>query len=45
MRVLDLGAMEGIVTFPSYHAALAAIFVWSFRAVPGLALPGHCGPG
>jgi membrane-associated phospholipid phosphatase len=40
MRVLDLGAMEGIVTFPSYHAALAAIFVWSFRAVPGLALPG-----
>ena len=40
MRVLDLGAMEGIVTFPSYHAALAAIFVWSFRAVPGLAPPG-----
>jgi membrane-associated phospholipid phosphatase len=40
MRVLDLGAMEGIVTFPSYHAALAAIFIWSFRTVPGLAVPG-----
>ena len=40
MRVLDVGAMEGIITFPSYHAALAAIFIWAFRSVPMLALPG-----
>jgi hypothetical protein len=37
VRVLDLSAMQGIITFPSYHAALAAIFIWAFRAVPGLA--------
>lgn len=33
-RVLDLSALMGIVSFPSYHATLAAIFVWSARAVP-----------
>jgi membrane-associated phospholipid phosphatase len=37
IRMLDLSAMQGIITFPSYHAALAAIFIWAFRAVPGLA--------
>lgn len=39
-RVLDLGAMQGIITFPSYHATLAAIFVHAFRAIPRLAVPG-----
>lgn len=29
LRQVDLGAMTGIVSFPSYHAALAAIFIWS----------------
>ena len=33
LRVLDLSAMMGIVSFPSYHATLAAIFVWAFRGV------------
>ncbi len=34
LRVLDLSAMMGIVSFPSYHATLAAIFVWAFRGLP-----------
>ena len=38
-RVLDLTAMQGIITFPSYHAALAGIFIWAFGAVPKLAIP------
>src|SRR6185436_7716384 len=29
MRALDLGAMTGIVTFPSFHAASAAIYLWA----------------
>jgi hypothetical protein len=40
LRLVDLSAMTGIVSFPSYHAALAAIFIWSFRKVPLLALSG-----
>lgn len=40
IRVLDLSAMQGIVTFPSYHAALAAIFIWAFRAMPKLTISG-----
>jgi membrane-associated phospholipid phosphatase len=36
LRALDLGAMQGIVTFPSYHAALATIYIAAFRAVPVL---------
>jgi hypothetical protein len=36
LRTLDLGQMKGIVTFPSYHAALATIYIASFRPVPVL---------
>jgi membrane-associated phospholipid phosphatase len=36
LRNLDLGSMQGIVTFPSYHAALATIYIAAFRAVPVL---------
>jgi membrane-associated phospholipid phosphatase len=36
LRVLDLGSMQGIVTFPSYHAALATIYIAAFRSVPVL---------
>jgi membrane-associated phospholipid phosphatase len=39
-RVLDLTMLMGIVSFPSFHATLAAIFIWAFRAMPRLALPG-----
>ncbi|HVF94430.1 MAG TPA: phosphatase PAP2 family protein [Sphingomonas sp.] len=42
LRTLDLGAMMGIVTFPSFHATLSAIFIWAFRRVPRLAVPGSC---
>lgn len=34
LRVLDLTMLMGIVSFPSFHATLAAIFIWAFRAVP-----------
>jgi len=40
LRVLDLREMMGIVTFPSYHAALAAIFIWAFRHAGALRLLG-----
>jgi membrane-associated phospholipid phosphatase len=36
LRTLDLGAMKGIVTFPSYHAALATIYIAAFRGIPAL---------
>ena len=31
----------GIVSFPSFHATLAAIFIWAFGAMPRLAGPGR----
>lgn len=34
LRIIDLRQMMGIVTFPSYHAALALLFIWAFRQVP-----------
>lgn len=30
LRLLSLDRMEGIITFPSYHGALAVIFCWGF---------------
>lgn len=35
-RVLDLGQMTGIVTFPSYHATLTVILAHAVRDVRGL---------
>ncbi len=40
-RVLDLSMLMGIVSFPSFHATLAAIFIWAFGATPRVALPGR----
>lgn len=40
VRVLDLTMLMGIVSFPSFHATLAAIFIWAFRAIPRFAVPG-----
>lgn len=40
-RVLDLTMLMGIVSFPSFHATLAAIFIWAFGAMPRVALPGR----
>lgn len=30
MAALDLAQMQGIITFPSYHAALATVTLWGF---------------
>lgn len=38
-RVLDLSALMGIVSFPSYHATLAALFIWCARDLPRLRWP------
>ncbi len=47
LRTLSLATMEGIITFPSYHAALATIFGWGFSRAshrwigwPGMAVAG-----
>jgi len=34
LRTLSLDRMEGIITFPSYHAALAVVFGWGFLKAP-----------
>ena len=41
LRVLDLTMLMGIVSFPSFHATLAAIFIWAFGAMPRVALAGR----
>jgi membrane-associated phospholipid phosphatase len=33
MRIMDIGATTGIVTFPSFHSAAGALFLWAFWAV------------
>lgn len=35
LRTLSIATMQGIISFPSYHAALAAVFGWGFSRVPG----------
>jgi cytochrome b len=40
LRHLSLEKMEGIITFPSYHAALATVFAWGFFQVPKLGWAG-----
>ena len=39
MRAIDPAAIEGLVTFPSFHAALAAITAWAFWRTRFLAYP------
>lgn len=34
LRVLSIDKLEGIITFPSYHAALAIVFGWGFLKAP-----------
>jgi hypothetical protein len=45
MRTIDFLQLEGIVTFPSYHATLAVLFAWSFRSVPGMRTAGPAWAG
>jgi membrane-associated phospholipid phosphatase len=40
MQVISLEGVEGIITFPSYHAALGVIFAAAFWSVPLLRWPG-----
>lgn len=40
LRLISLHNMEGIITFPSYHAALGIILAYGFWAVPLLRWPG-----
>jgi membrane-associated phospholipid phosphatase len=41
LRTVSLESMQGIITFPSYHAALATVFAWGFwRAPAGVRWPG-----
>jgi membrane-associated phospholipid phosphatase len=40
LRVLFLNDGEGIITFPSYHAALAVVFLCAFWSLPWLRWPG-----
>jgi hypothetical protein len=30
LRLIDIATLQGIITFPSYHAALGTIFIWGF---------------
>jgi membrane-associated phospholipid phosphatase len=39
MRVINPAAVEGLVTFPSFHAALAAITAWAFWQTRFVAYP------
>lgn len=39
MTVLDLARTEGMVTFPSFHTALAVLTAWSLRQTRYVALP------
>jgi hypothetical protein len=36
LRVLELGKLTGIVTFPSFHAASAVLYAWALWASPWL---------
>jgi len=36
LRSVSLNEMQGIITFPSYHAALATVFAWGFWRSPAL---------
>ncbi len=33
MRVLEIGQLTGIVTFPSFHAAGAILYLWALWAI------------
>jgi membrane-associated phospholipid phosphatase len=39
MRTIDPSAIEGLITFPSFHTALAVITSWAFWRTRYLALP------
>lgn len=40
LRTLAVDRLQGIITFPSYHAALATVFIWGFWNLPLARWPG-----
>ena len=34
LRVVSLNALDGLITFPSFHTANAILFVWAFWSIP-----------
>ena len=40
LRMIALDRLEGIITFPSYHAGLATVFAWGFLKAPYIRWPG-----
>jgi membrane-associated phospholipid phosphatase len=38
MRTIDLDHLEGVVTFPSYHAVMALLIAYAWRRLPGASL-------
>jgi membrane-associated phospholipid phosphatase len=39
LRLIGTGALEGLVTFPSFHAASAVLLGWSYWSIPKLRWP------
>jgi membrane-associated phospholipid phosphatase len=39
LHTISLDTLEGIITFPSFHATLGALFLWAFWAVRAARLP------
>jgi membrane-associated phospholipid phosphatase len=40
LRHIALNRLEGIITFPSYHAGLATVFAWAYLKAPIVRWPG-----
>ena len=40
LAAISLSQAEGIITFPSFHAALGIVFAWGFWQIPRLRWPG-----
>lgn len=45
LRTIDIMALQGIITFPSYHAALGLIYIWGFTRLGPLGWVGATWPG
>lgn len=39
LRAISLDGLEGIITFPSFHATLGALFLWAFWSLRAARLP------
>ena len=39
LNVVELSALDGIITFPSFHAAVAVLLAWAASGIPYLRYP------